>query len=95
MYNPISDYYLAAGDRQFLREHLMPGLKELAIFYEEYLKEKDTNGNYIFVPSYSPENYPSNSERSPAVINATMDISLQGSADTYHRSVCHSEAAEA
>ena len=76
MYSPIWDYYLATGDRQFLREHVMPGLRELALFYEDYLKEKDKNGNYIFVPSYSPENYPRNSERSPAVINATMDISV-------------------
>jgi alpha-L-fucosidase 2 len=76
MYSPIWDYYLATGDRQFLREHVVPGLKELALFYEDYLKETDKNGNYIFVPSYSPENYPRNSERSPAVINATMDISV-------------------
>lgn len=76
MYSPIWDYYLATGDRQFLREHIVPGLKELALFYEDYLKETDKNGNYIFVPSYSPENYPRNTERSPAVINATMDISV-------------------
>ena len=76
MYSPIWDYYLATGDRQFLREHVLPGLKELAHFYEDYLNETDKNGNYIFVPSYSPENYPRNTERSPAVINATMDISV-------------------
>jgi alpha-L-fucosidase 2 len=76
MYSPIWDYYLATGDRQFLREHVAPGLRELALFYEDYLKETDKNGDYIFVPSYSPENYPRNTERSPAVINATMDISI-------------------
>jgi alpha-L-fucosidase 2 len=76
MYSPIWDYYLATGDKQFLREHVMPGLKEIGLFYEDYLKETDKNGNYIFVPSYSPENYPRNSERVPAVINATMDISV-------------------
>lgn len=76
MYSPIWDYYLATGDQQFLREHVAPGLKELAFFYEDYLKETDKNGNYIFVPSYSPENWPRNSENAPTVINATMDISV-------------------
>jgi hypothetical protein len=46
----------------------------LALFYEDYLKEIDENGNYIFVPSYSPENWPLNTEKTPSVINATMDI---------------------
>jgi alpha-L-fucosidase 2 len=76
MYSPIWDYYLATGDKTFLREHVMPGLKEIGLFYEDYLKDTDKNGDYIFVPSYSPENYPRNSERVPAVINATMDISV-------------------
>lgn len=76
MYSPIWDYYLATGDTKFLRDHVMPGLKQIGLFYEDYLKDTDKNGNYIFVPSYSPENYPRNSERVPAVINATMDISV-------------------
>ena len=76
MYSPFWDYYLATGDRQFLRDHVLPGLKEIALFYQDYLTETDKNGNYIFVPSYSPENWPANSQNSPAVINATMDISV-------------------
>lgn len=76
LYSPFWDYYLATGDRQFLRNQIMPGLRELALFYEDYLKETDKNGNYIFVPSYSPENWPDNSQNSPAVINATMDIAV-------------------
>jgi alpha-L-fucosidase 2 len=76
MYSPIWDYYLVTGDREFLREHILPELQELALFYEDYLSETDKNGNYIFVPSYSPENWPANSESSPAVINAVMDISV-------------------
>jgi alpha-L-fucosidase 2 len=58
MYSPIWDYYLVTGDRQFLREHVVPGLKELALFYKDYLKETDKNGNYIFVPSYSRKTIP-------------------------------------
>lgn len=76
MYSPLWDYYLATGDRQFLRTHILPGLKELALFYEDYLTEKDKDGNYIFVPSYSPENWPTNTQESPVVINAVMDISV-------------------
>lgn len=76
MYSPIWDYYLVTGDREFLREHILPELQELALFYEDYLIETDKNGNYLFVPSYSPENWPANSESSPAVINAVMDISV-------------------
>ena len=60
MYSPIWDYYLATGDKTFLKEHILPGLEEIALFYEDYLKETDKNGKYIFVPSYSPENWPSN-----------------------------------
>jgi alpha-L-fucosidase 2 len=54
----------------------MPGLKEIALFYEDYLKETDAQGNYIFLPSYSPENWPANSDGSPSVINADMDIAV-------------------
>jgi hypothetical protein len=65
---------LVTGDKEFLRHRVMPGLKELALFYEDYLKETDEHGNYIFVPSYSPENWPSNADGAPTVINADMDI---------------------
>jgi alpha-L-fucosidase 2 len=76
VYNPIWDYYLVSGDKQFLREHLFPQLKEIALFYEDYLKETDSKGDYIFLPSYSPENWPANSQGSPSVINANMDIAV-------------------
>jgi alpha-L-fucosidase 2 len=75
-YSPIWDYYLTTGDREFLRQHIVPGLKELALFYEDFLTETDENGNYIFVPSYSPENWPMNSDSAPTVMNAVMDISV-------------------
>jgi len=75
-YSPVWDYYLVTGDREFLRRHLVPALKELALFYEDFLTETDENGNYIFVPSYSPENTPRNADNTPAVINAVMDISV-------------------
>jgi hypothetical protein len=75
-YSPVWDYYLVTGDREFLRNHLLPVLKEFALFYEDFLTEKDQNGNYIFVPSYSPENTPRNADNTPTVINSVMDISV-------------------
>jgi hypothetical protein len=76
VYSPIWDYYLVTGDRQFLREHILPQLKEIALFYEDYLKESDAQGHYIFFPSYSPENWPANAEGTPSVINSVMDIAV-------------------
>lgn len=47
------------------------------MFYEDYLTVTDKNGNYIFVPSFSPENNPGNlNPGCMAVINASMDISV-------------------
>ncbi|MGN6644314.1 MAG: glycosyl hydrolase family 95 catalytic domain-containing protein, partial [Verrucomicrobiota bacterium] len=68
------DYYLHTGDREFLREHALPFMKEAALFYENFLVT-GPDGNYLFSPSYSPENNPANSP-SQACINATMDISV-------------------
>jgi len=89
-YNPFWDYYLVTGDLEFLRDRIVPGLKELALFYEDFLTVHDERGNYIFVPSFSPENAPADAEPypvepypgaekgqgapTPLVINATMDI---------------------
>jgi hypothetical protein len=72
-YSPFWDRYLVTGDKEFLRKDVMPGLRELALFYEDFLTEKDANGNFIFVPSYSPENHPANVSVA-TVINASMDI---------------------
>ena len=86
-YSQYWERYLATGDTEFLEKRIIPGLKELALFYEDYLTEFDDQGNYIFVPSYSPENWPTNTyegstirdregsgKNAPIAINATMDI---------------------
>ena len=70
---PCYDYYLVSGDENFLKERLLPAMKKTVLFFEDFLSEKDTNGDYIFVPSYSPENSPSNIKLQGS-INATMDI---------------------
>jgi len=74
---PFWDHYLVTGDLDFLRKRIVPIYKDLALFYEDYLTVTDKNGNYIFVPSFSPENNPGNlNPGCMAVINASMDISV-------------------
>jgi hypothetical protein len=68
------DYWLYTGDDEFFRERALPFMKEVALFYEDFLVE-DENGYWLFSPSYSPENTPSNSDNS-ACTNATMDIAI-------------------
>ena len=74
---PFWDHYLVTGDLEFLRSRVVPAYKDLALFYEDFLTISDKNGNYIFVPSFSPENNPGNlNPGCMAVINASMDISV-------------------
>ena len=74
---PFWDHYLTTGDVDFLRNRVVPALKELALFYEDFLTVTDKDGNYVFVPSFSPENNPANTSPSAMlVINATMDITV-------------------
>lgn len=72
MYHEFYYYYLTTGDKSFLEEHVLPGLKEIAEFYSDFLKDRDSSGNYMFYPCLSPENHPSGC--GPATINAVMDI---------------------
>jgi hypothetical protein len=74
---PFWDHYLATGDAEFLRNRVVPAYKELALFYEDFLTATDKNGNYIFAPSFSPENTPASTDPSgPLLVNATMDIAV-------------------
>jgi len=76
-YRPFWDYYLASGDQNFLRNRVVPAYKELAQFYEDFLTVTDKNGNYIFAPSFSPENTPGSTDSSsPVFVNSTMDIAV-------------------
>ncbi len=71
------DHYLVTGDLEFLRNRVVPAYKELAAFYEDFLTLADKNGNYIFVPSISPENTPARTNLTePLMINAAMDIAV-------------------
>jgi alpha-L-fucosidase 2 len=71
------DYYLVTGDVEFLRNRVVPAYKELAQFYKEFLTVTDNDGNYIFVPSISPENTSRiKGQSGPGLINASMDIAV-------------------
>jgi hypothetical protein len=72
---PFWDHYLVTGDLDFLRKRVVPAYMDLALFYEDFLTVTDKDGNYIFVPSFSPENNPGNLNPSCMMaINASMDI---------------------
>ena len=49
------DYYRFTGDKDFLAKRAVPLMKEIALFYEDYLSEKDASGHFLFRPSISPE----------------------------------------
>jgi hypothetical protein len=66
------DYYLYTQDLEFLKKRALPFMEEALLFYEDFLQLGPDN-RYVFNPSYSPENNPSNIA-SQACINATMDI---------------------
>jgi hypothetical protein len=74
---PFWDHYLVTGDVDFLRNRVVPAYKDLALFYEDFLTVTDRDGNFIFVPSFSPENNPLNlNPGCMAVTNASMDIAV-------------------
>jgi alpha-L-fucosidase 2 len=71
------DHYLVTGDVEFLRTRVVPALKDMAAFYEGFLTVTDRDGNYVFVPSVSPENMPVSTDPSgPVLVNAAMDIAV-------------------
>lgn len=79
------DYYLFTGDEDFLKNRAVPFLKEVALFYEDFII-KDENGKNMFVPSESPENQPADkvwfnpdtgkNESIRIQINSTMAVAI-------------------
>lgn len=68
------DYYLYTLNTDFLKNRAIPFMKQIALFYKDFLVEGE-DGKLAFIPSYSPENTPANSD-SAVSINATMDIAV-------------------
>ena len=86
------DYYLFTGDTDFLKNRAIPFMKEVALFYEDYIV-KDKQGRNMFYPSQSPENWPSNLDigggRGPKVqINATIAVAISKEVFTNLVSAC-------
>ncbi len=86
------DYYLFTGDIDFLKNRAVPFMKEVALFYEDYIV-KDGNGKNMFYPSQSPENWPSNLDigggRGPKVqINSTIAVAISKEVFTNLVSAC-------
>ena len=83
IYREFWDYYLVTGDKEFLRNRVVPALKEIAQFYLDYLSDTDENGKVIFYPSYSPEDPSMNDYHVPFPkdvyamnVNAVIDIMI-------------------
>ncbi|MEM8895021.1 MAG: glycoside hydrolase family 95-like protein, partial [Bacteroidota bacterium] len=64
------DYWLFSGDQKFLNERAIPFMLDAYKFLSQILYEH--NGEYIFIPSYSPEIAPKG--KHPIAVNATMDV---------------------
>jgi alpha-L-fucosidase 2 len=69
------DYWLFTGDREFLAQRAVPFLREVALFYEDFLVE-GPDGRLLFSPSLSPENVPDIPGGSLVSLNATMDVAV-------------------
>lgn len=75
------DYYLYTGDLDFLRKRALPFMREVALFYQDFMLVGE-DGYWISAPSNSPENSPGNywrGEGQPEMettINATMDFAI-------------------
>jgi len=74
------DYWLHTGDREFLVKRGIPFLREVALFYEDFLVE-GADGHLHSYPGNSPENHPLGhitTKGHPARIcaDATMDFAL-------------------
>lgn len=52
-------YYKYTGDKELLREQILPFMYETALFYEDYALY-DESGTCMLYPSVSPENTPNN-----------------------------------
>ena len=79
IYNEFWNYYLATGDEKFLRERIVPALKEIALFFEDYACDRGPDGKVIFYPSFSPENPTPNRAVNGVYstsINSVMDIMI-------------------
>jgi hypothetical protein len=53
---PFYQHALLTGDRQFMKNRVLPLYREMALFYEDFLVEGE-DGLYHIIPGISPENF--------------------------------------
>jgi alpha-L-fucosidase 2 len=70
------DYYRFTGDKAFLANRAVPLMKEIALFYEDFLTEKDATGHYLYRPSISPEVRSEKAEGLLISDNSTIDLAV-------------------
>jgi alpha-L-fucosidase 2 len=87
------DYWLFSADREFLAAHVVPLLKEIVRFYEDFLV-MDVAGLYLFGPSVSPENTPAG-RTCKTTVNATMDVAVAREVLTNLIAACEELATDA
>ena len=78
------------GDRDFLEHRAYPFLKEVAAFYLDYLT-KDASGNYVLLPSGSPENGIKGRAGWMHYITISSTIDLEIAREVFSHLVCASE----
>lgn len=71
----LYEHWLFTGDRDFLARYTVPFLREVALFYEDFLVE-GADGQLHFIPSLSPENHPPVDGIWLVTMDATMDIAV-------------------
>jgi hypothetical protein len=80
IYNELWGYYLVTGDKEFLKNRLIPALKEIALFYEDYACDRGPDGHVIFYPSFSPEDptpeFATKNGVYATSINSVMDVMI-------------------
>ncbi|MGN6606521.1 MAG: glycosyl hydrolase family 95 catalytic domain-containing protein [Jatrophihabitans sp.] len=74
-----ADYYRYTGDVEFLRTRALPFLREVGLFYEDFVVH-DEAGTAAFLPSNSPENAPLGDDGRPRqeqiTVSATIDVAV-------------------
>jgi len=67
-------HYLLTGDREFLKDRVVPLLENVVLFYEDFLQGMENEeGKFLIYPSVSPEN---RSLNTPGAPNATSEIAI-------------------
>jgi alpha-L-fucosidase 2 len=69
------EYWLFTRDREFLQKRAIPFLREVALFYSDFLSGCVKKGKTVVYPGNSPENR-SLPHRTAVCINSTMDFAL-------------------